>query len=100
MCELKVFDTTAEVDEYSKENGDDTFIVCAPLSDPLYMPDNVVKQCCMCDEKLQMRPNAPKGKPLCPRCYEDHIEEGDIQILVSKAVVKEVVAWIKKQESH
>lgn len=50
------------------EKDDDLVVICAPLTIPLYMPDNATACCFECNAPVQFRPYHRKGRKLCLAC--------------------------------
>jgi hypothetical protein len=56
------------VSDAEAENSD--FLVCAPLTEPMYFADNFKGICCHCGRDIQYRWHAPrKPKRLCMECF-------------------------------
>ena len=65
-------------------------VVCAPLSDPLLMPGNLVGACVRCSARVQHRPHVPPNIPLvCMSCYLVDVTDGDT-VVVTPRTVREV----------
>lgn len=79
-------------------------VVCAPLTEPLVCPDNIVGECSECGSKVQWRPNAPKTPPrVCWNCAAVHMVEeearGELGIMVTQKTVDELKAYRDKRRN-
>ncbi len=77
-------------------------VVCAPLTSPLMMADNVIDLCSKCGDAIQHRPNAPKKPPkVCYDCAQTEMQAAvgrgeELHLQITEKTVKEVEAFIKK----
>jgi hypothetical protein len=73
-------------------------MVCMPLTDPLFLSDNVVASCSRCSSPIQHRPYNPPGLRLvCPDCLTPDERGADFMMLPQTA--DDLAAHFKKRRS-
>ena len=96
--ELKVVDNPDDAEDAEA-------IVCAPLTKPLVMPDNVVGICTMCGIMVQHRPHIPKNPPLVcypcilPRMHEERAR-GELMVTITPKTARELDAYLRKKNAN
>jgi hypothetical protein len=80
-------------------------LVCARLTSPLMMPDNVIDLCSKCGEAIQLRPDAPKRPPkICNVCAEPLVRaeaaKGELVTMITPTTAAEVAAYLRKKNAH
>jgi hypothetical protein len=73
--------------------------ICARLTTPLLMPDNMIGRCQECLSKVQYRPHAPKGPKLCVNCAKDLLpDEIAIDVTSQKRMIADLQSYFGKQK--
>jgi hypothetical protein len=90
------------MDEIEIGDGRDAdVLVCAHVTEPLYLPDNIVGQCNRCLRLVQYRPHAPKEPTrLCVDCAGPSVLAArsrglDVKLIATETTVTEVRDWMK-----
>jgi hypothetical protein len=50
-------------------------LLCVAVTTPLLLADNVVVPCSRCGTKLQRRPHATRGEPICLSCLQPDLPD-------------------------
>lgn len=78
-------------------------LVCAHVTEPPYMPDNLIGQCQRCLRLIQFRPHAPQHvKRICVDCAGPMLAAAKargekVRLQASETTAAEVRDWFKKQ---
>jgi hypothetical protein len=75
---------------------DQIIVVCARITDPLLLPDNVISTCDACGWAVQHRPHAPKGKRRCLKCAAHLMNNNTVH--TTSRMVEDFLAWRRKQQ--
>ena len=79
------------------DDDEEVVVVCARITTPLYMADNIVGKCSECGWSVQFRPHAPAGRRMCMECAGDIIEPG-AKVFTTPRMVEEIKAFLRKQK--
>ena len=77
---------------------DETIVICARITTPLYIEDNVIGECSECGWKVQFRPHAPKGRKMCMLCAADQVEPGSTMEILPR-MLEDLKAHYRKKTS-
>ncbi len=96
--EVRIVDDNAE-----GETAD--YVVCARLTQPLLLPDNLIDLCCRCGEAIQHRPDAPKKPPkVCLTCIEPDLKKEmskeDLHVMVTPKTMRDVAAFVARKNAN
>jgi len=80
-------------------------LVCARLTAPLMMPDNLIDICSRCGEAIQYRPHAAKlPAKICLECAGPLMEagaaKGDLVTMLTPTSAAEVAAFLRKRDAN
>lgn len=90
------------------ENGDAEdakAVVCARLTSPLLMPDNLIDLCAKCRRAIQYRPHVPKRPPkICFECalpiVEKEAAKGELVTLLTPQAAADIAAYLRKKSAN
>lgn len=90
-----------EIIEDAADAGDAQYVVCALMTIPLMLPDNLVAECCACAAPVQHRPDVPKDvRKICLDCVMPELVErlakNDLRVVTTRKAMDEVAAYRKK----
>jgi hypothetical protein len=78
------------------DGGDAAYVVCVPVTTPLYFVDNVLGACTVCGAEVQHRPDIPVGIPLiCIACFSARATDGD-EFVITPKTAAEVRAFFRR----
>jgi len=86
------------LDKFEVTSGEEAdVVVCRLITEPLYLPDNVVAQCSECLRLIQHRPHAPK-KPakVCDECAIKHMAP-DATFVITEQSKDDLRNYLKKK---
>jgi hypothetical protein len=94
-----------EVIENLEDAEDADCVVCARLTHPLMLPDNIIDLCSMCGEAIQHRPHIPKRPALvCFQCIMPRLREerakGELLVTVTPKTAKELDNYLRKKNAN
>jgi hypothetical protein len=80
-------------------------LVCARLTQPLLMPDNLIDICSGCGEAIQHRPHVPKRpRKMCMECVAPLAKEaaakGELHTYITPKTAKELAAFSRRKRAH
>ena len=77
-------------------------VICARLTSPLLMADNVIALCSKCGEAIQHRPLAPKAPPkICLQCARSLTDDSnDVVTVTTQTIMNEVATHLNKKRGH
>jgi hypothetical protein len=95
---------SVEIDEDG--NGEYAeIVVCARLTQPLLLPDNLIDICSGCGEAIQHRPHVPKRpRKMCMECVGPRAakaaKRGELHTVLTPEIVAELAAHIRKKSAN
>jgi hypothetical protein len=80
-------------------------LICARLTSPLLLPDNLIDLCSKCGEAIQHRPHVPKRPPkICLECAAPlataSAAKGELVTMLTPATASELAAYLRKKAGH
>lgn len=78
------------------DTSDVDFVVCAKLTTPMLLADNLTGVCSWCATRIQFRPHVPKAPKLCIDCAASDFDD-EAELVVTPTTMQEVRNLIKKQ---
>jgi hypothetical protein len=82
-----------------KDEDHDACVIGALVTDPLYLPDNVVKMCSDCRRMVQLRPHAPDVRVLCHECAKPVMEDPLSKLVVLPRMIADYKKW-RRSKAH
>jgi hypothetical protein len=76
-------------------------LVCAALTIPLMIADNLIGTCDGCGVAVQYRPHAPPSRKVCMACFAEALEtHGEpVKVYTTRRMLEDVISFRKKRLS-
>jgi hypothetical protein len=82
------------------DGEDSDLLVCARLTSPLMMPDNLIDICSKCGEAIQHRPHVPKRpRKICLQCAKPLIDAADVTMITPETVA-DLARYFRKKNAN
>lgn len=65
--------TVEDIERMDELDGTEPFVVCRPLTFPMWLPDNQLGRCAGCNMPIQFRPNNDVPIKICDECGPEWI---------------------------